>query len=124
MRIPFTPFLLAACLVVGAGWSDPSLAKPKRTSFGCTMSQIQSPEGTSCVRQLEQDILHNRSTTHVLVCNVTGKFCCKMSGGSVVGCVRASSFGTTNRQPNGTLSTAPGTTKPGGNLGIAPPRRH
>ncbi len=122
MRHPFIPFLIAACLVVVAGWSGPALAKPKKLN-GCAMSQLQSPEGRACEAKMEDDIMHNRSYYHVLVCSASSEYCCKFpNAGGDGDCVRVSKFSTTGRQPNGTLSTVPGTTGPG-NLGIAPPRR-
>lgn len=66
--------LLALTLVLAAGL--PAAAKPKIVSNGCTAGQIQSDAAAGCIRQMEQDILHNRPTTHAVYCSSTGKILC------------------------------------------------
>ena len=53
-----------------------TLAKPKQLVNGCAVEQIQSNFGNSCVDQMQQDILNNRSYTHALLCNGSEMLCC------------------------------------------------
>jgi len=55
--------------------SDTS-AKPKQLYNGCTAEQIQSPAAAECVKQLNDDLMHNRATTHNLYCSSTGRMLC------------------------------------------------
>ena len=60
-------------------------AKPKKVSNGCAVAQIQSPSSSACIKQAEQDILHDRATVHALYCSSTGKIlCCEYSGNTIV----------------------------------------
>ena len=55
----------------------PSDARPKKiVSNGCTMDQIQSNFGNSCVSQMEQDILSGKPYTHALLCSGGQMLCC------------------------------------------------
>ncbi|ODT46796.1 MAG: hypothetical protein ABS70_00320 [Nitrospira sp. SCN 59-13] len=55
----------------------PSDARPKKiVSNGCTMDQIQSNFGNSCVNQMEQDIMGNKPYTHALLCSGGQMLCC------------------------------------------------
>jgi hypothetical protein len=61
----------ALCLPTGV------YAKPKKPlANGCSMSQIQTNFGNSCVDQMEQDILSNKPYTHALLCNGGEMLCC------------------------------------------------
>lgn len=51
-------------------------ARPKAISNGCTAEQIQSSAAGQCINQMQDDILHNRSTFHALYCSSTGKMLC------------------------------------------------
>jgi|GEM_PF-2461386 len=79
-------------IIILAGLSLPaeSFAKPKAVSNGCTVDQIQSNFGNSCVDQMEQDIINNRSYTHALVCNGGEKLCCTTDNttGRIINCRR------------------------------------
>lgn len=55
----------------------PSDSKPRKiVSNGCTMDQIQSNFGNSCVDQMEQDIIGNKPYTHALLCSGGQMLCC------------------------------------------------
>ena len=72
--------IICACLLGGAWFvmlaSNNALAKPKQLVNGCSFEQIQSNFGNSCVDQMQQDILNNRSYTHALLCNGSEMLCC------------------------------------------------
>lgn len=53
-----------------------ALAKPKQLVNGCSFEQIQSNFGNSCVDQMQQDLINNRSYTHALLCNGSEMLCC------------------------------------------------
>ena len=53
-----------------------ALAKPKQLVNGCSVEQIQSNFGNSCVDQMQQDLINNRSYTHALLCNGSEMLCC------------------------------------------------
>ena len=64
-------------------------AKPRKiVSNGCTAEQIQSNFGSSCVGQMEQDLINNRSYTHVMFCNGDDRQCCTVDNATnqVVNC--------------------------------------
>lgn len=66
-------------------------AKPRKiVSNGCTAEQIQSNFGSSCVDQMEQDLMNNRSYTHVMFCNGDDRQCCTVdnSTNQVINCRR------------------------------------
>lgn len=47
---------------------------------GCSMAQVQSPAAAACLRQLEQDIMSNSPKQHLLVCSISGIYCCQITG--------------------------------------------
>ena len=70
--------LVALGMVIGA-LSLPTgvYAKPKKPlANGCSMNQIQTNFGNSCVDQMEQDIISNKRYTHALLCNGGEMLCC------------------------------------------------
>lgn len=64
-----------ALWVFGLPLNAQALPKPKQFG-GCTIEDIQSNFGSSCVRQAEKDIMEGRSSTHVLVCEGGQMKCC------------------------------------------------
>lgn len=69
----FSLMILAGLLALPAS-SD---AKPRKiVSNGCTVDQIQSNFGNSCVDQMEQDIIGNKPYTHALLCSGGQMVCC------------------------------------------------
>jgi len=75
-----------------------ALARPKFLSNGCTLEQISSNFGNSCVDQMQQDILNKRSYTHALLCNGGEMLCCTYDN--------ATNQIQTCRRPAGTKSAA------------------
>lgn len=52
-------------------------AKPRKPLVnGCTVDQIQSNFGNSCVDQMQQDIMGNKPYTHALLCSGGQMLCC------------------------------------------------
>lgn len=77
MRNHRIPVLMATSAVFLAMIMPQSiLARPKQLVNGCTAQQIQSNFGNSCVDQMQQDLINNRSYTHALVCNGGEVLCC------------------------------------------------
>ncbi|GKS57219.1 hypothetical protein YTPLAS18_07460 [Nitrospira sp.] len=92
MRLSMT-FVMCAMMAFMAEITEPSgaLAKPKKiVSNGCTVEQLQSNFGESCGRQMEQDLINNRSYTHVMFCNGGQMTCCTVSNSNnqVLNCRR------------------------------------
>lgn len=81
MRLLIAAGLLMICSIL----AEAAIAKPKIVSNGCTAAQIQSPSASSCIDQMESDIIHNRPTTHAVYCSSTGKIlCCAYDGNGQV----------------------------------------
>lgn len=86
--------LVAAVFLVAS--SGEGIAKPKRLSFGCTMTQImnaasQTPAGRECSRR-QDEAAFNGTTSIVFVCTSTGVFCCPENGTSEADCTRVSAL--------------------------------
>jgi hypothetical protein len=65
---------LAALALVTGGVE----AKPKLQGMhGCTAAQIQAPSASSCLDQLENDIISGAAYPHSLYCDATGVYCCQ-----------------------------------------------
>ncbi len=74
----------------------PSDARPKQLlSNGCNMQQIQSNFGSSCVSQMEQDIMGSKPYTHALLCNGGEMLCCTYDNGNnqILNCRRPAGSG-------------------------------
>lgn len=74
-------FMLAASAALGVAMTlsvgtSTAIAKPKIVSNGCTAQQIQTPEAGQCIDKMQDDILHNRATTHAVYCSSTGRLLC------------------------------------------------
>lgn len=77
MRYQRIPVLMATSVLFLATIMPQSvLARAKQLVNGCSAQQIQSNFGNSCVDQMQQDIINNRSYTHALVCNGGEVLCC------------------------------------------------
>ena len=82
MKYSLNAAIIVASLAI---WPNTADAKPKATSDGCSVAQVQSPAAAACLRQLEQDVMSGKPTIHALYCSSTGKiYCCEYSGNSIV----------------------------------------
>jgi hypothetical protein len=74
--LPAAKTALALAILIILAATGSAEAKPKRLTNGCTDAQIQSAAAGQCIDKMQDDILHNRPTTHALYCSSTGKMLC------------------------------------------------
>lgn len=85
----FLASLAAAACLLAPAWSAAAPKKPDHAN-GCTASDFDSPGGQACMRRLDDDLLNDRTWTHVLVCDVGGgALCCKTDGTRLTACKSA-----------------------------------
>ena len=73
------------CLV--AGPAVDTHAKPKSTSFGCSIADLQTNFASSCINQADQDIINGNSYIHVVICEAGQQKCCTVSSsGAILNC--------------------------------------
>ena len=78
MRQDHKMTLLGLCMVVCVlVLPSGALAKPKKIVLnGCTMEQVQSNFGKSCIDQASTDLLEGHSYYHTIICNGNEMQCC------------------------------------------------
>lgn len=81
-------------IVLALMMPERSMARAKQLVNGCSVEQIQSNFGQSCVDQMQQDLKNNKPYTHALLCNGSEKLCCTYDN--------ATNQVTTCRKPAGT----------------------
>jgi len=90
MRQDHKMTLLGLCLVVCVlALPTGALAKPKKTVLnGCTLEQLNSRFGNSCISQAEDDALKGHSYYHTPICNGDDMQCCTKDNktGQVLNC--------------------------------------
>ena len=83
--------------VVGLAVPPAGAKPPKIVLNGCTMEQVQSPEGRKCDAKSTQDLLAGRAI-HQVVCTISGMYCCqKGEDGRLTNCEKISAV----RSPGG-----------------------
>lgn len=90
----------------------PASAVPKRTSFGCTVAQLQTPGAGTCIDKMQADIKAGKDIyhTHVVVCHPDGTMKCCVSADQAAGkgCESIKQVGPRGvTPPVGTLTPAP-----------------
>jgi hypothetical protein len=71
---------LLSALIPGAtrwafGLVPDTHTKPKSTSFGRTIEDLQTHFASSCIKQADQDIINGTSSIHVEVCEGGQQIC-------------------------------------------------
>ena len=89
----YMAFMTCVMMALMAGLTEPpdAFARAKKiVNNGCTVEQLQSNFGESCGKQMEQDLINNRSYTHVMFCNGGQMTCCTVSNSTnqVLNCRR------------------------------------
>lgn len=87
-RFTIVPAALAMAVTLLAASAADAKPKKPRLSNGCTMEQIQSPQASSCIDKLEQDVINGHYYVHNVFCGgeFGGMACCKTDGVRIFAC--------------------------------------
>jgi len=95
----------ALCGVIGLAVL-PASAKPIKDPYGCTTKDLNTLGAKKCLKKGDDDIMAGRKDHHVVVCTISGIYCCvEKADGSKTGCEKAQAVATPGgvRSPQGVL---------------------